>query len=94
MNKRNIKLNNYFLALPNTFEKSTTFHYTLPQPAPVRLFITDVMGKEVAEVINSSNEDAGEYRVDYNGNELPPVIYFYTLQAGDHMETKKLVKLR
>ncbi len=59
----------------------------------VSLKIYDVLGKEVAELVNEIKE-AGSYAVTFNASELPSGIYFYTLTADSFMGTKKLLLLK
>jgi hypothetical protein len=51
------------------------------------------LGNEVASLINEE-KPAGEYEVQFNGNELTSGIYFYQLKAGNFVETKKMVLMK
>ena len=59
----------------------------------VSLKIYDVLGREVATLVNEE-KPAGEYEVKFNGANLPSGIYFYQLKAGEFIETKKMVLLK
>jgi len=75
---------------PNPFNPSTTFQFSIPRNGNVSLKIYDVLGKEIATVINSSYS-AGTYTVQWNASPFASGIYFYRLQSGTFSETKKLV---
>jgi hypothetical protein len=59
----------------------------------VTLKIYDILGRVVAELVNATQE-AGYKSVQFNANNLPSGIYFYSLHAGAFVETKKLVVVR
>jgi len=75
---------------PNPFNPSTRINYTIPLGTKVRLAVYDLLGKEVAVLVDSYKE-AGSYTVEFNGTNLPTGVYFYNLQAGKHNSTKKLM---
>ena len=94
--------NAYFLAqnFPNPFNPSTKIEYYIPESGMVRLKIYDLLGKEVATLVNGYKE-AGSYTINFNTDDLPAGftklsngIYFYRLKAGDYTEVKKMVLLR
>jgi hypothetical protein len=78
---------------PNPFNPSTTINYQLPVNSFVTLKVYDVLGNEVAALVNEQ-KPAGEYEVEFNASELVSGVYFYTLRAGDYVSTKKTVLLR
>ena len=78
---------------PNPFNPSTTIKYTLPHATHVTLKIYDILGRVVAELVNGTQE-AGYKSVQYDASGLVSGIYFYRLQAGAYVETKKLVVIR
>lgn len=55
--------------------------------------VFDVLGKEVAELVNEI-KSAGSYSVNFNAVNVPSGVYFYTLKAGGFVETKKLLLLK
>jgi M6 family metalloprotease-like protein len=75
---------------PNPFNPSTTIRFALPTTAKVTLKIFDLLGREV-ETLVESNLNSGEHRVQWNPKGLVSGVYFYQLQAGEFIETKKLV---
>ena len=78
---------------PNPFNPSTTISYSLPQNGFVRLIVFDMLGREAATIVNKK-QTGGNYKVEFNANNLPSGIYFYRLQSGNFTETKKMILLR
>ena len=78
---------------PNPFNPSTTFQFALPRTERVSVRVFDLLGREVATVF-SGELDAGVHRRQWDGSALPSGVYFYRLQAGDFMDTKKLIVLQ
>jgi hypothetical protein len=78
---------------PNPFNPSTTIHYALPHQSYVTLTIYDVLGQKVAELVNGV-VDAGSHDVKFDGSRLASGVYFYRLQAGGFVQTKRLMSLR
>ena len=78
---------------PNPFNPSTTIRYTLARRGHTTLKILDVLGREVATLVNGE-EEAGDRSVDWNAVGLASGVYFYQLRAGSHVSTKKLLMLR
>lgn len=75
---------------PNPFNPQTTIQFSLPLANRVTLKVYNVLGKEVATLIDQSLEP-GEHQVDFDAAHLASGIYFYQLQAGDYTETKKMI---
>ncbi|MBK6504344.1 MAG: endonuclease/exonuclease/phosphatase family protein [Ignavibacteria bacterium] len=78
---------------PNPFNPSTMLKYHLPINALVSLKIFDVLGREVAELVNAK-QNAGRYEISFDANNLSGGIYFYKLQAGESVQIKKMVLMR
>ncbi|NUN09313.1 MAG: T9SS type A sorting domain-containing protein [Ignavibacteriaceae bacterium] len=72
---------------------STAIKYTIPNANRVLLTIYNVLGKEVATLVNEE-KPAGSYEVSFSAEGLAGGIYFYRLQAGNYSETKKIVLLK
>jgi len=85
----------YFLYhnYPNPFNPTTKINYQISEISFVTLKVFDVLGKEVATLVNEE-KTAGSYEVDFNAEGLTSGIYFYTLSAGSFNETKKMIILR
>ena len=78
---------------PNPFNPSTKIKYTLVSKAFVILKVFNVLGKEVATIVNSE-QDAGSYSVDFDASNLKSGVYFYRIDTGNFIETKKMLLLR
>jgi len=78
---------------PNPFNPSTSIQYALSDKQFVQLKVFDVIGNEVATLVNEEKA-TGIYSVDFNASNLPSGVYFYKLQAGSFVETKKMILLK
>jgi hypothetical protein len=78
---------------PNPFNPSTRIQYSVASSRIVLLKVYDVLGRDVATLVNE-RKSPGTYEVNFDGSKLPSGIYFYRLQAGNFVETKKLVLLK
>jgi photosystem II stability/assembly factor-like uncharacterized protein len=78
---------------PNPFNPTTTISFTLPSKLFVTLKIYDVLGKEVSSLVNE-DIPAGTHHRTWNASAMPSGVYFYRLQAGSVLETKRLLLLR
>jgi hypothetical protein len=78
---------------PNPFNPATTIRYALPKAVHVKLTIFDPLGKEI-ETIVSKTQAAGEYEIQWNPSHLTSGVYLYRLQAGEFVETRKMVLMR
>jgi parallel beta-helix repeat protein len=86
------KSHHLYQNFPNPFNPSTTIRYSLPKTADVSLRIFNTLGQEVALLVNEQKA-TGYYQSTWNAD-VPSGIYFCRLQAGDFVETRKLVLLR
>ncbi|MFH0735638.1 MAG: S8 family serine peptidase [bacterium] len=78
---------------PNPFNPSTTINFSLPQKEFVTLKIFDVLGNEVANLVNEELQ-AGSYNKEWNPTGLASGIYFYRLQTGQFSKTRKMNYLK
>jgi hypothetical protein len=78
---------------PNPFNPSTTIQYELPVGSNVTLSVYDVLGKEVATLVNG-NIEAGVHSVQFNAANISSGIYFYMLRTGSFVENKKMMFLK
>jgi photosystem II stability/assembly factor-like uncharacterized protein len=78
---------------PNPFNPSTIINYSIPKSGLVSIKIYDLLGKEIKTLV-SEEKSAGNYSVQFNGSNLSSGIYFYRMQSGNHMQTKKLILLK
>jgi hypothetical protein len=78
---------------PNPFNPSTTIQFDIPKAAFVTLKVYNVLGQEVATLVNEKRE-AGRYEVEFDGSKLTSGVYFYRLQAGSFVQTRKMILLK
>jgi WD40 repeat protein len=78
---------------PNPFNPTTTINYQIPELIFVNLKIYDVLGNEVETLVNGEKQ-IGSYELEFNAKHSPSGVYFYRLEAGSFVETKKMVLLR
>jgi hypothetical protein len=78
---------------PNPFNPSTKISWQSPVSSHQTLKIYDVLSNEVATLVDEYRE-AGVYEVEFDASQLSSGIYFYQLQAGGFVETKKMILLR
>ena len=79
---------------PNPFNPSTTIRFAIPKDARVTIKVYDVMGREVATVLDNQKVSVGTNEVSFNANGLASGIYFYTLQSNDFRDTKKMMLIK
>jgi hypothetical protein len=83
---------------PNPFNPITTLRYDLPEQATVNIIIYDIMGREVRTLVNTI-QDAGFKSIIWNatndfGKPVSAGVYLYQIQAGDFVQTRKMVLLK
>jgi len=83
---------------PNPFNPRTTIKYSIPKQSYVTLKVYDILGREVAALVNEE-KPAGIYTVRFGvGQDSSPDIssgiYFYQIKAGDYVSTKKMILLK
>ena len=77
-------------AAPNPFNPSTTIRYALPSPAHVRLTVYDMLGREVATLVNEK-QTPGWKEVTWNAANFSSGMYMLRMECGSFIETKKMV---
>jgi len=82
-----------FQNFPNPFNPSTTISFQVPVRGFVSLSVFDVLGREVATLVSQEME-LGRHSVVWDASAFTSGTYFYRLQSGNHVETKKLILLR
>src|SRR5690554_963977 len=83
---------------PNPFNPITKIKYTVPQDEireikNVRLIVYDVLGNQVATLVNEE-QHPGIYEVEFDGSNLSSGVYYYSLEAGNFRDIKKLILLK
>jgi hypothetical protein len=78
---------------PNPFNPSTTIHYALPERSTVSLTIYNSLGEKVSILVEEAQEP-GYHDVKFDGTALASGVYFYRIQAGDYVATKKLILMK
>ncbi len=78
---------------PNPFNPSTSISYSLPERAFVTLKIYDILGREVASLVNEEKQ-AGRYQIRFDASNLASGTYVYRLAAGNFIQTKKMVLMK
>jgi hypothetical protein len=78
---------------PNPFNPTTTISYSITENSNVKLTVTDLLGREVAKLVDSQQQ-AGIYNVKFDGTNFNSGIYFYRLKAGNYTEVKKFILVK
>ena len=78
---------------PNPFNPTTTIKYSIPMDVSVRLDVYNILGQQVANLVNDY-EKAGNYEVMFHGGNLSSGTYFYILKTGTYAETRKMMLIR
>jgi hypothetical protein len=78
---------------PNPFNSSTNILYSIPRSGFVTLTIYDILGREIQTLV-SEFQKANTYSVNIDAGKLSSGVYFYKLQLGDLIETKKMLLIR
>ena len=78
---------------PNPFNPGTNILYSIPRSSNVILSVYDMLGNLITNLVNE-NQEAGNYLVNFNADELSSGIYYYKLQAGDFVAVKKMLLLK
>jgi len=78
---------------PNPFNPTTTIQFTMTKKDNIRLVIYNIIGQQVAELVNGE-VDAGTHNVTFNAGNLTSGIYFYTLSGNSVSITKKMILMK
>lgn len=78
---------------PNPFNPATTINFTIPEKVNVNLKIYDVMGNEIATLVNEE-KTAGKHSIEFDATRLASGTYFYKLQAGGKTEVRKMLLIK
>ncbi|MFH2030163.1 MAG: T9SS type A sorting domain-containing protein [Bacteroidota bacterium] len=78
---------------PNPFNPSTVIKFQVPSSKFIKLQVYDMLGREIKTLVNEY-KTSGNYEVEFDGSQLASGIYFYQLQAGSFIETKKMILIK
>jgi hypothetical protein len=78
---------------PNPFNPVTTVRYALPKTGVVKLGVFSMLGQQVTQLVNGEVE-AGYHEVKFDASGLSSGVYLYRMQAGDFVQTRKLLLIR
>ncbi len=78
---------------PNPFNPTTTIEFALPQSGEVKLKVFDMLGREVATLIDD-RKNAGRHKVQFDASSLSSGVYFYRLKAGDKAQINKMTLIK
>jgi len=78
---------------PNPFNPRTIINYQLSMFSFVSIKVYDVLGNEVVELVNEK-QNAGSYSVEFDGSGFASGIYFYRLETGSFVDTKKMTLIK
>ena len=86
---------NYSLSqnYPNPFNPTTQIHYSIEKSGNVSLKVYDVLGRQVAELVNT-NQAPGQYTVNFNGESFASGVYLFKIESGSFTETKKMILMK
>ena len=78
---------------PNPFNPSTIVEYSIPENGNVKVEIFNALGEEVTTLVNDYKQ-AGDYKVKFNASALSSGIYYYRIESGNFVKTRKMILLR
>ena len=78
---------------PNPFNPVTIIEYSLSKAGHVSLIVYNLLGEEVIQLM-SETQQTGSHKVKWNASDFASGIYIYRLQAGDFVQTRKMVLLK
>jgi hypothetical protein len=78
---------------PNPFNSLSVIKYSIPKTSQVTLKIFNTLGEELETLVNEE-KPVGTYELNWNAANLPSGIYFYRLQTGDFMQTRKMILMK
>ncbi len=95
-NNLNNEPKRYFLYqnIPNPFNPKTRIQYDVPKDVDVTIKVYDVVGKEVASLVDNVFKKAGSYFAEWNASNNSSGVYFYKLNAGDFVNVKRMVLIK
>ena len=95
INNSNLSVENYSLSqnYPNPFNPLTVITYYIPAQTNVKIRVTDELGREVKTLVNEFKTE-GSYSAEFNGDGLSSGIYYYSIEAGNFKQTRKMILVK
>ena len=78
---------------PNPFNPKTIIQYSLNELQFVSLKVYNLLGKEITSLVNQQ-KPAGNYKIEFDGSDLSSGVYFYRMEAGRFIDTKKFILIK
>ena len=78
---------------PNPFNPTTKISFAIPQESFVTIKIYDILGKEVSKIVNQTKQ-AGYYSFNFDASSLSSGMYFYKIEAGNFVQTKRMLLMK
>lgn len=78
---------------PNPFNPETVIEYSLPNSGSVSIKVYDVLGREIRTLVNTE-QTAGKYSINFNAAGLSSGVYYYKLQSGSFVQTRKMMLVK
>jgi len=78
---------------PNPFNPTTKISFSLPKNSDVKLVVFDILGKEVATLVNDYRT-AGTHQVEFNASNLASGVYLYRIEAGEFRDVKRMMLIK
>ena len=78
---------------PNPFSRSTEIHFALPEDSDVRLTVYDLMGREIARLVDATMP-AGFHHATLDGSQLASGVYLYRIEAGSFTATHRMIMVK
>jgi len=85
---------NLYQNYPNPFNPVTSIEFFLPKQSLVNLKVYDIVGKEIATLVNNDFRKEGLHRVNFDGSNLSSGIYYYKIIAGEFTDIKKMMLVK
>jgi len=79
---------------PNPFNPVTSIKFSLNENAPVSLLIYNIIGEQVASLINNELKEPGNHTINFNASQLSSGTYIYTLKQGENILSRKMIFLK